>query len=64
MPKIKKHQHVEEGQLWGFVETNRVGSMCRFAICPVDEWEGLSEEEAEKVATEALFESGQFEWGY
>ena len=64
MPKITEQQYVSEGVVWGFVETNKVGSLCRFAICSVEEWEELDYEDAEQVAKEALYESGVFEWGY
>lgn len=64
MPKLNEWTTIEEGCVMGYVETNRVGSRCEFQICPVDEWLEMSEEEAEQVALEALWESGQIEWGY
>lgn len=64
MPKIESHQKVSDGWLIGTVRTNRVGSECEFAICSVEEWEKLTDDEGEKLATEAMNESGQMEWYY
>ena len=49
---------IEEGFIIGTVRTNKVGSECEFEICSVEEWEKLTEAEAEKLAIEAMNESG------
>ena len=62
--KITDETEIDEGMVMGFVKTDVVGSRCHFAICSVDEWEDMSEEEAEKAVTIALYESGVMEYGY
>lgn len=64
MPKITKKNTVEDGLIIGFVRTSIVGSTAEFEICTVEEWEEMTEEEAEETATTALYESGVFEWWY
>lgn len=64
MPKLKPENKTEDGMVLGYVETDKQGSRCFFEICTIEEWEILSEEEAEKSAREALHESGVFSWGY
>jgi hypothetical protein len=64
MPQITESTIIEDGDVMGTVKTNRVGSECKFSICSVEEWEELSDEEAQKLATQALFESGQIEYWY
>lgn len=62
MPKIEKHTKIENGVVLGTVEIDTAEAT--FEICSVEEWEKLSEEKAEQLAFEALFESGKFEWYY
>jgi hypothetical protein len=38
-----------------------VGSECEFEICSVEEWEKLTEEDAEKLAIDAMNESGMID---
>lgn len=64
MPKITEKTKVENGMVIGYVRTDKVGSTCTFAICPVDEWEEMDDKEAEQCALDALYESGMMEWGY
>lgn len=59
-----KNRTIEDGMVMGHVSTNLVNSTCYFAICTVEEWEELTEDEADKMAQDALWESGQVEWGY
>ena len=63
MPKIT-NEKIEDGFVIGYASTQKVGSECTFEICSVEEWEELSEEEAEKLAQEAMYESGVMDWGY
>lgn len=49
---------IEENTIIGTVKTDKTGSECDFEICPVEVWETLTEEEANKLALEALHESG------
>ena len=46
----------------GYVRTNMVGSKEYFPICPVEEWEEMSEEEAEEAAKDVMFD--HICWGY
>ena len=62
--KIEAHTIVEDDTVMGKVSTNIIGSECTFPICSVEEWEELSEEEAEKLAMECLWESGMIDWSY
>lgn len=39
-------------------------SECEFVICSVEIWKEMTEEQAEKYARDALFESGMMEWGW
>lgn len=64
MPKIDEGTIVEDGMVLGYVYTWMVGSKCTFTIASVEEWEGMSDKEAEEAAMEALFCSGMMEWGY
>jgi len=64
MAKIEEWTKVEDGTVMGYVRTNKVGSDCEFEICSIEEWKELTEEEAEKLALDALWESGMIEWGY
>jgi len=64
MPKMTEYTVIEEGFVMGYVSTNMHGSKCTFPICSVEDWEELSEEEAEAFANDALHESGMLEWGY
>lgn len=66
MPKITENSGltIEDGNVMGYVRTDKVGSKVTFIICTVEEWEDLPESECEKVAREALYESGVMEWGY
>lgn len=64
MPKIAENTKVENGVVMGYVQTNMVGSKSWFEICPLEEWEELTEEDAEALALEAMWESGKVEWGY
>ena len=52
---------IQGGCVMGAVSTNKVGSECVFEVCPVEEWEALSDEEAEKLLQDAAAESGQYE---
>ena len=64
MPKLTDQSIIIDGSVMGFVETDMQGSRTEFEICSVEEWLKLTPEQAEKVAKEALAESGVFEWGY
>jgi len=62
MPKLEEHTVVEDGDVMGYVRTNMVGSKVYFPICPVEEWEEMSEEEAEEAAKDVMFD--HICWGY
>lgn len=50
-----------DGDVYGAVSTNKVGSRCIFPVCSVEEWEELSDEASQKMLLDAAFESGQVE---
>lgn len=52
---------VRDGTVIGHVRTNVVGSECDFEVCSVEQWEEMSEDEAEKALQDAAFESGYVE---
>jgi len=64
MPKITDSTTIEDGQVMGYVRTYTVGSECTFTICSVEDWEEMTDEEAEVVALDALYGSGAMEWDY
>lgn len=45
----------------GVVQTSIQGSECEFYICDSSEWDGLTEEEQDKLIVEAMWESGMVE---
>ena len=49
---------VENGMVIGSVSTRKVGSKCEFGICEVEEWSELTEKEQDKLAIEAMLDSG------
>lgn len=64
MPKINEQTTVEDGSVMGYVRTHVHGSTCTFEICSIEEWEEMTEKEAEEAALQAMFESGEMEWWY
>ena len=46
----------------GRVSTNLVGSEVIFEICSVDEWEEMTEKEAEEMAMDVMWEN--VSWNY
>lgn len=64
MPEITKDTTVREGTVYGHVRTMMVGSKMEFPICTVEEWKEMDADEAEQAAREAMWESGNVEWGY
>lgn len=53
-----------DGEIYGYVRTDKMDSECEFVICSVEIWKEMTEEQAEKYARDALFESGMMEWGW
>jgi hypothetical protein len=49
---------VKNGMVIGTVSTRKTGSKCEFEICEVEEWNELTEEEQDKLAIEAMWDSG------
>ena len=49
---------IEDGFVMGAVATNMVGSECTFPICTPEEYEQMTEEEAEQALTDSMWESG------
>jgi len=56
--KITEDIKIEEGWVMGTISTNKVGSECTFAVCTVEEYEAMTEDEALKALEEAMWESG------
>lgn len=46
----------------GRVSTNMIGSEVTFEICSVEEWEELTEKEAEEIALEMMLQ--HVDWTY
>lgn len=42
----------------GTVRTNIQGSDATFDVCPIDQWEEMSQEQREKILIESMWESG------
>lgn len=60
----REYWKVEDGYVYGYVETCYVGSRAQFEICELDEAEDMTDEEFDLLAKEALYESGMMDWGY
>lgn len=56
MPKITKNTKIRDGFVVGSVRTKNIGSEVEFYICSVEDWEGLNEEEANKLAIDKMWE--------
>jgi len=59
--KVTEEMTIEEGYIMGTVATNKNGSECQFPICPVEEFEKMTENEAYKALEDAMWESGYCE---
>lgn len=42
----------------GAVTTRKIGSECQFEICPMDEWNEMTDDEQSKALIEAMWDSG------
>ena len=62
MPKLEEHTTVKNGSVMGRVSTNMIGSEVTFEICSVEEWEELTEKEAEEIALEMMLQ--HVDWTY
>lgn len=60
----REYYKIEDGEVIGFVSTDKVGSHCEFTICSVEEAEEMDNDEFEQCAQEAMWGSGMMEWGY
>lgn len=64
MAEITEDMKIKDGQVIGYVRTDNVGSKCEFVICSVDDWKGMTDDEAHEAARDAMYESGMMEWGW
>ena len=58
MPKITDDLTIEDGIVMGTVTTDVVGAKCTFAVCSLDEYLEMTDEEANKALVNAMWESG------
>jgi len=58
MAKIHPHTTIEDGMIMGKVSTNILGSECQFPVCPLSDYEKMTEEEAYEALEQAMWESG------
>ena len=62
MPKLEEHTTVEDGSVMGRVSTSMVGSDVTIEICSVEEWEEMTDKEAEELALEVMLQN--VDWNY
>jgi len=48
-------------EVYGTVRTNIHGSAVEFYVCELEEWEGMTEEQRDKILFDMAFESGSVE---
>lgn len=63
MASLENHK-IKDGMLIGTISLGLAHCKVTFEICSVAEWKTLSKDEAEKMAIDALWESGKIDWWY
>jgi hypothetical protein len=52
---------IEDGMVVGGVSTNKTYSECTFVVASVEEWEDMTQEQADEALADAAFDSGSVE---
>ena len=60
MAKIEDYFKIEGNTLIGTVRTNKVGSNSTFPVCSVEEWEKLTDDDAEELLFSIMLD--HIEW--